>query len=103
MTAIIIKIPMQKIYFNQAYNNLATLYSHLSKQIVKTGDIIKEEILSVIRQYWLFHWSASSFWRLLGAKHINEISSPANGLVPIGVVINPRIIYNGKILNLIKK
>ncbi len=71
-------------------NNLATLYAHLSKQIVKTGDIIKRGDLIGYSGNTGYSTGPHLHFGVYWAPSILMKSvSPANGLVPIGVVINP--------------
>jgi murein DD-endopeptidase MepM/ murein hydrolase activator NlpD len=71
-------------------NNLTTLYAHLSKQIVKNGDIIKRGDL--------IGYSGNSGYTFgahlhFGVYYTPELElkkvPPANGLVPIGITVDP--------------
>ncbi len=71
-------------------NNLTTLYAHLSRQVVKVGDIIKRGEL--------IGYSGNTGYAFgphlhLGVYYTPELElksiPPANGLVPVGVTVDP--------------
>ncbi len=71
-------------------NNITTLYAHLSKQIVKKGDSVKRgDIIGYLGNTGYAtgpHLHFGAYWTpSIQFKTI----SPANGLVPVGVIINP--------------
>lgn len=71
-------------------NNLSTLYAHLSKQIVKVGDIIKR---GQIIGYSGNTGYATGPHLHFGVYYTPELEfksvPPANGLVPVGVTVDP--------------
>ncbi|MBI5306228.1 peptidoglycan DD-metalloendopeptidase family protein [Candidatus Wolfebacteria bacterium] len=79
-----------KYIFIKHNNNMSTLYAHLSKQVVRAGDIVKRGDLigysgntgysTGAHLHFGVYWSASVLMKSV---------FPANGLVPIGVIINP--------------
>ncbi len=73
-------------------DNLATLYGHLSRQVVKAGDIIKRGQLigySGDTGYAFGpHVHFGVFWR----PKLKFVSvSPARGLIPVGVTVDPMV------------
>ena len=71
-------------------NNITSLYAHLSKQIVKKGDSVKRgDVIGYLGNTGYAtgpHLHFGAYWTpSIQFKTI----SPANGLVPIGVIINP--------------
>ncbi|MBI4993625.1 peptidoglycan DD-metalloendopeptidase family protein [Candidatus Wolfebacteria bacterium] len=79
-----------KYVFIKHNNNMSTLYAHLSKQVARVGDIVKRGDLigysgntgysTGAHLHFGVYWSASVVMKSV---------SPALGLVPIGVIINP--------------
>jgi murein DD-endopeptidase MepM/ murein hydrolase activator NlpD len=71
-------------------NNLATLYAHLSRQIVNKGDAVRKgQIIGYsgntgystgAHLHFGLYWAPSVFFKSI---------PPASGLVPIGVIIDP--------------
>lgn len=71
-------------------NNISTLYAHLSKQNVKKGDTVKRgDVIGYLGNTGYAtgpHLHFGAYWTpSIQFKTI----SPANGLVPVGVIINP--------------
>ncbi len=71
-------------------NNMTTLYAHLSKYIVKAGDIVKRGDLIGYSGNTGYstgpHLHFGVYW---APSIVMKSIPPANGLVPIGVIINP--------------
>ncbi len=71
-------------------NNITTLYAHLSKQAVKKGDVVKRgDLIGYLGNTGYAtgpHLHFGAYWT--PSIQLKKIS-PANGLVPIGVIINP--------------
>lgn len=79
-----------KYIFIKHNNNMSTLYAHLSKQIVRVGDGVKRGDLIGYSGNTGYstgpHLHFGAYWTpSIQMKSV----APANGLVPIGVVINP--------------
>lgn len=71
-------------------NNISTLYAHLSKQNVKKGDTVKRgDVIGYLGNTGYAtgpHLHFGAYWTpSIQFKTI----SPANGLVPVGVIISP--------------
>lgn len=71
-------------------NNITTLYGHLSKQVVKKGDTVKRgDIIGYLGSTGYAtgpHLHFGAYW----TPSIQfKVISPAAGLVPVGVIINP--------------
>jgi len=71
-------------------NNLATLYAHLSSQLVRTGDIVKRGDLIGYSGNTGYATGPHLHFGVYWAPSV-ELKSipPANGLVPVGVTIDP--------------
>ncbi len=71
-------------------NNMATLYAHLSKQVVGAGDVVKRGDLIGYSGNTGYstgpHLHFGVYW---APSVVMKSISPANGLVPVGVIINP--------------
>lgn len=71
-------------------NNLATLYAHLSKQLVKKGDVVKKGDIIGYSGNTGYSTGAHLHFTVYWAPSIQLKSiPPAAGLVPIGVTIDP--------------
>ena len=73
-------------------NNLTTLYAHLSKQIVKEGDIIKRGQLIGYAGATGYAFGPHLHFGVYYTPNL-ELKSipPANGLVPVGVTADPML------------
>jgi len=71
-------------------NNMATLYAHLSKQVVGAGDVVKRGDLIGYSGNTGYstgpHLHFGVYW---APSVVMKSIPPANGLVPVGVIINP--------------
>ncbi len=73
-------------------NNLATLYGHLSRQVVKAGDIIKRGQLIGYSGETGYAFGPHVHFGVFWEPELKFISvPPANGLVPVGVTIDPMV------------
>ncbi|MBI3588908.1 MAG: peptidoglycan DD-metalloendopeptidase family protein [Candidatus Liptonbacteria bacterium] len=71
-------------------NNLATLYAHLSKQVVTVGQVVKRgDLIGYSGNTGYTTGAHLHFGVYWGASILMKAVPPALGLVPVGVVLNP--------------
>jgi murein DD-endopeptidase MepM/ murein hydrolase activator NlpD len=74
----------------QHNNNVSTLYAHMSRQVVKKGDQVKRgDVIGYVGNTGYAtgpHLHFGAYWT---PSILMKSIYPANGLVPVGVLINP--------------
>ncbi|MDD5547949.1 MAG: peptidoglycan DD-metalloendopeptidase family protein [Candidatus Pacebacteria bacterium] len=80
-----------KYVFIEHQNNLATIYAHLSAQVVHKGDIVKRgDLIGYVGNTGYStgpHLHFGAYW---APSMVFKSIPPAKGLVPIGVYVNPQ-------------